>query len=102
MNPATSAAGKAGKAADHHTTVLAAVEDYTKRLQDLSSLRAKEGRVLSGESRKRIETAVEAMEQARAALKELLELSDPEKSRKDALAVYAAYQRTLAQLQGAL
>jgi HK97 family phage prohead protease len=103
MNPATSAAGKAGKVADHHTTVLAAVADYTGRLKDLAALRAKEGRVLSGESRKRIESAVEAMEQARAALQELLAATDPGKTApQDLAAAYAAYQRLEAQLNGAL
>lgn len=102
MNPATSAAGKAGKAADHHTTVLAAVADYTKRLQDLSTLRAKEGRVLSGESRKRITEAVEAMEQARAALTELLDATDPGKAAPSLAALYAQYQRLEAQLNGVI
>ncbi len=79
MNPATSAEGRkdAGRPlAIAHDTVLAAVAAYTSRYQDLASLRAKEGRVLSEANRTRIKDAVTAMEQARAALQELLDATE--------------------------
>lgn len=66
--------------ADHSDAVLAAVKEYTDRLSDLHSLRAKEGRVLSGENRKRIESAVEALAGASDALKNLLEATEPQKN----------------------
>jgi hypothetical protein len=103
MNPATAGAGKSRPIALQHESVLAALRDYTDRYKTLAELRAKEGRVLSGENRKRIESAVEAMEQARAALQELLEATDPGKTRPgDLAALYAQYQHLEAQFNGAL
>lgn len=82
MNPATSADGtKTGRPIlVEHATVLAAVAAYTNRYQQLSELRAKEGRVLSGENRTRIKEAVDALEAARKALDDLLLATDPGKS----------------------
>jgi len=81
MNPATSADGsKRQPIKSEHSAVLAAVAAYTDRCKAVTELRAKEGRVLSGESRKRIEAAVEAMQSAHAALSELLSMTEPGKS----------------------
>jgi hypothetical protein len=81
MNPATSADGQKGLPLDlEHQAVRAAVERYSKRLHDLAALRAKEGRVLSGENRKRIESAIDALAGAQTALKDLLSASEPAKS----------------------
>lgn len=81
MNPATSADGRKGlPMAVNHDAVLAAVSVYIARYQDLSALRAKEGRILSGENRKRIGEAVEAMQAAQKALQELLDATDPGKA----------------------
>lgn len=81
MNPATSADGSKHQSLDiEHQTVRAAVERYTKRLQALVALRAKEGRVLSGENRTRIEAALEAMANAETALRDLLTASEPQKT----------------------
>lgn len=78
MNPATSADGTKGRPiAIEHSSVLAAVDAYIKRYQQLSELRAKEGRVLSGENRKRIESAIEALAGATKALDDLLAATEP-------------------------
>jgi len=81
MNPATSADGSKGRPiAIEHTAVLAAVDSYIKRYQQLSELRAKEGRVLSGENRKRIESAIEALAGATKALDDLLAATEPKQN----------------------
>lgn len=79
MNPAT--VGAKGLPLEiEQQTALAAVDAYIKRYQSLASLRAKEGRVLSGENRKRIEAAAEALAGAQDALKGLLAATEPQKN----------------------
>lgn len=81
MNPATSADGQKGSPLFvEHSTVLAAVDAYIERYKALAQLRAKEGRVLSGENRKRIESAVDALAGATEALKGLLAATEPQKT----------------------
>lgn len=80
MNPATSADGQKSPLFVEHSTALAAVDSYIKRYQALAALRAKEGRVLSGENRKRIESAIEALAGATKALDELLAATEPQKN----------------------
>jgi predicted RNase H-like nuclease (RuvC/YqgF family) len=86
MNPATSADGQKGldwkvyPFAAHSDAVEAALAAYTKRARELKDIRAKEGRVLSGENRKRIESAVEALAGATDALKNLLTATEPQKT----------------------
>lgn len=101
MNPATSADGtKTGRPLIiEHATVLAAVEAYIKRYQDLAALRAKEGRVLSSDNRKRISDAVEAMDAASKALRELLDATDPGKSRQEYAALRARWVATQERLR---
>lgn len=79
MNPATSADGsKNGLPLSlEHDAVLAAVHAYIDRYKAVAALRAKDGRVLSGENRKRIEDAVGAMDTARATLSDLLTATEP-------------------------
>jgi hypothetical protein len=104
MNPATSADGsKRGQPiADEHAAVLAAVRAYQGRLKALSELRAKEGRVLSGESRKRIEAAVTALDDATTALKDLLAATEPKASvdKTELRRQWLNFQRTIARLNG--
>jgi len=106
MNPATSADGaKTGQPLpDHHAAVLAAVTTYNERLTALAALRAKEGRVLSGENRKRIEEAVGALDSAKAALNDLLAATEPKTIAlpltPDYRQLFAQYQRTLARING--
>lgn len=106
MNPATSADGsKTGQPLnEQHDAVLAAVRAYHSRLKALAELRAKEGRVLSGESRKRVEAALDALNSAGVALKDLLSASDPPpKATPDRTAIrrlLADYERTRAYLNG--
>ena len=100
MNPATSADGTKGSPLIiEHATVLAAVDRYIKRQQGIASLRAKEGRVLSGENRKRIESAIEALQSASDALRDLLTATEP-KQAIDIRRVMLETQRTLARLNG--
>lgn len=83
MNPATSADGAKGldwkvyPFATHSDAVEAALAAYAERARNLKDLRAKEGRVLSGENRKRIESAKEALAGAIKALDELLAATEP-------------------------
>jgi hypothetical protein len=96
MNPATSATGLKGAPLEiEHQTVRAAVMKYTERLQHLTSLRAKEGRVLSGENRKRIADALEALDGATEALKGLLAATEPAKTtgHAETNAMRAAWKR---------
>lgn len=74
MNPATSADGSKQGIPLHleHDAVLAAVHAYIGRYTALAALRAKDGRVLSSENRKRIDEAARAMESAKTALDTLL------------------------------
>lgn len=102
LNPATSADGvKRAQPIDvQHATVLAAVADYTRRYAQLSELRAKEGRVLSGDNRKRIESAIEALDGATKALGDLLAATEP-KSYAETHALrarWAAQQQRLREL----
>lgn len=91
-NPLASVtASKGMPLAAQSDAVLAAVKDYTDRLAELYALRAKEGRVLSGDNRKRIETAIEALDGAASALKDLLMASEPRKSMADTHALRAAW-----------
>lgn len=105
MNPATSATGQKSQPLEiEHQTALAAVNAYIKRYKALAELRAKEGRVLSGDNRKRIESAVEALASAQTALKDLLAATEPAKSedRAEAERLFAAFQRTTFHLNGVL
>jgi HK97 family phage prohead protease len=96
MNPAT--VGSKGLPLEiEHQTALAAVRAYIDRQKAKADLLTKEGRVLSGENRKRIESAVEALAGATAALQDLLtatEKPDPAK----VLALWLEFQRTEATL----
>lgn len=97
MNPATTAA-KGWPLAAQSDAVLAAVKDYTQRLTDLRDLRQKEGRVLSGENRKRIESALDALDGAQKALADLLTATEPQ---KDLQSLFLEFQRLESQLNGA-
>jgi hypothetical protein len=84
-----------------HTTALAAVKSYTDRCCDLAALRAKDGRVLSGENRKRIKAAVDALNDAIGTLDDLLLATEP-KQRHDMRRLQLEYERMLAQFNGAI
>lgn len=100
MNPATSADGTKGQPLqNHHAMVLAAIASYTDRYKQLAALRAKDGRVLSGENRKRIEEAVDALNTATTTLNDLLAATEP-KQQTDIRQLYLQTQRTLAALNG--
>lgn len=96
LNPATLAA-KRLPLADQGDAVIRTVAEYTDRLKALSELRAKEGRVLSGANRTRIEAAIEALNGALEALNTLLAASEPQKSGPQ---LFAEFQRIVAQLNG--
>jgi len=97
MNPATSADGSKTLSSEHDA-VLAAVHAYIDRYKALAALRAKDGRVLSGENRKRIETAVAALDEAKATLADLLAATEPKQqppppSRRASQDLYREWQR---------
>jgi len=75
MNPATLAAKRLPLAAEGDAA-LAAVREWMDRVKALQDLRAKEGRVISGANRRKIE-------EARDVLDELLKASEPTASRED-------------------
>ena len=87
----------------------AAVATYIERLKALSELRAKEGRILSGENRKRIEDAVTSLKEATDALNDLLAATEPKAApvpapaapdRNEIRRLFAQYQRSLARANG--
>lgn len=84
--------------ADQSDAVLATVKEYTARLEDLHTLRAKDGRVLSGENRKRIEAAVEALSGASKVLSDLLAATEP-KHYTETHVLRAEYERQRARLR---
>ena len=97
MNPATSADGSKNLPLSlEHRTVLAAVDDYTSRFKALAALRAKDGRALSGENRKRIEEAVASLDGARTALGDLLAATEPKQadSHSETRRLYLEWQAT--------
>jgi hypothetical protein len=98
MNPATSADGSKNgiPLSLEHDAVLAAVHAYIDRYKALAALRAKDGRVLSGENRKRIEEAVSAMETAKSTLSDLLTATEPKQqtgNHAEDRALYLAWQQ---------
>ena len=99
MNPAT-LAGKRLPLAIEGDAALAAVREWTARLKAVSDLRAKEGRILSGANRTKIEEAMDALSSARDALAELLKASDPKTTNNEGLKAWLDYQRALARLNG--
>lgn len=72
-------------------TVLAAVTDLTGRVRSLADLRAKEGRAISAERRKRVGQIVGALRTAADDLDALLKETEPQKS-IDARRAFAEYQ----------
>lgn len=85
--------------ADEGDTALAAVKGFAERSRSLADTRAKEGRTLSSANRTRLATLKESLASVIADLDELLAATAPEKS-VDVMALFAAYQRTLATLNG--
>lgn len=76
-------------------TVQAAVVDLVQRSQELASLRAKEGRVLSATNRTRIASLVETVRSSLVELDELLDATDPEKGRRLVDEAFLGYQQFL-------
>jgi hypothetical protein len=83
----------------HHATALAAVATLTSRYSDLAALRAKDGRVLSGENRTRIKAAVNALQDAVTLLDQLLSATEPKQS-LDMRRLQLEYIHMLARLNG--
>jgi HK97 family phage prohead protease len=100
-NPATigSKAVKGQPLHLHHATALAAVATLTSRYSDLAALRAKDGRVLSGENRTRIKAAVNALQDAVTLLDQLLVATEPKQS-LDMRRLQLEYIHMLARLNG--
>ena len=83
-----------------HAAALAAVQSYIDRCTDLAALRAKDGRVLSGENRKRI-VAADALQVAFTTLEDLLAATEP-KQRHDMRQLQLEYERMLATFNGVI
>lgn len=82
---------------DHAERVLADAQALVNRSEELASLRAKEGRVLSTTNRQRLSALLEALAAASVDIRKLLEdTQEPEKGAL--LRELLTYQRTLAQL----
>ena len=79
MNPATSGAKGMPLALEHHTA-RAAVDRYITRLEDLFTLRAKEGRRFSSASVQEIEESLAALKAATTRLEKLIASPEPSKS----------------------
>jgi HK97 family phage prohead protease len=99
LNPATVAA-KGQPMAEQTQAVLAAVKDLVSRYESLAALRAKDGRVLSSETRERIRSirdgidpGVDALIAVKTALNELLAATEPGKSLADDHQLRAEWQR---------
>ncbi len=113
MNPATVAVKglywKARPLADYAEAVKADLEAFSAWVEELKERRLKEGRILSGENRKRIEDAIGSLKEATDALQGLLAATEPKAAPVPAPAIatpetisqlYAQYQRTLASING--
>lgn len=90
---------------EHEEAVLAAVSEYTDRLKDLSDLRAKAGRVLSGENRRRIERGMEALTAAMQTLQDMLRMADTREATKelvDADHLYAEFVSIQSKMMGVM
>lgn len=75
--------------------VQAAVGDLVQRSQELASLRAKEGRVLSATNRTRIASLVDTVRNSLVELDELLDATDPEKGQRLVDEAFLGYQQFL-------
>lgn len=73
--------------------------DYLDRIKALAALRAKEGRVLSGTNRKRLEDLSSRLSELQAEITELLASADPP-DKSAAQQLYTQYLKTLSRLQG--
>lgn len=86
----------------HADRVLADVRDFLSRSQGLSSLRAKEGRVLSAANRQKLQTLLEslsALDAVKAEIAELLASTEPQKAAADLSRLRFEFDRTLARIQ---
>ena len=88
--------------AKHGDAVVSTVAEYLKRVDERREFRAKEGRVLSSANRERIKSLVESLTAVGADLQKLLADTEPKADQTLVLQAYASYQRTLAQLNGAI
>lgn len=86
----------------HSEMVVNAVEEYAKRAKDRNEFRTKEGRVLSGAIRGRIEALVDNLKTVSGELAQLLKETEPkaEPDPAKARALFIQFQQTLAQLNG--
>jgi len=104
MNPATvgkKSALAAASFADHFSSVLASIEEFTERITDLKRLRETDGRTLSGVNIERITTLHAALTPMIADVTALIARTDqPKAVHPDVQRVYLDMQRLLAQANG--
>jgi HK97 family phage prohead protease len=84
---------------DQVSAVLAAVGDLGERTKALAALRAKEGRAISTARREQMATIAGQLREAATGLDAILKETEPAKG-ADVAALYAAYQKTIARLNG--
>jgi HK97 family phage prohead protease len=85
---------------DHADRVLVDVQSFIARAGDLSSLRAKEGRVLSEANRGRLRSLLEALQTAGVDIEELLAATEAAPKAADLSSLYHEFLRTEARLNG--
>lgn len=92
------AAEKGWTFADHAARVLGSVDAFTERSKALAALRAKDGRTLSAENRDRLRRLADQLGSATKGLSDLLAETDPGRHHEEAARLFAAYQKTRANL----
>jgi HK97 family phage prohead protease len=104
LNPATVGSKSlllAGMSLEEHAKfVLDAAAAWQERADELKSMRAKQGRVLSETNRKRIGSLLEALTAVADDLNTLLAETEPKANPDAAKALYLEFQRIQAQLNG--
>ncbi len=86
--------------ADHLAQVVTACVELAERSKDRADFRAKEGRQLSQANRDRLSSLGESLRSILADIDDLLAATEPPAKGADVAALYAAYQRTIARLNG--
>lgn len=84
----------------HGESVTEALNEFVVRVKNRAAWRAKEGRSLSTTNRNRLSAMVESLDELRSKIAELLDESDPEKSRNELVALRNEFLRREAQING--
>lgn len=88
------------KLVEHSDAVLAAVKEFTDRLERLQTVRAKEGRVLSSANRQKLDSLKTSLADVLAIIEDLLSSAEPQKSLVDGSHLVAFYLAHIASDHG--